>query len=49
MKLIVNNIPENFECRIHEKLENFEKESSMVPDNVTLFFGTGSYSAQCYR
>ena len=41
----MNNILENFGSRIHEKLENFEKESTLVPDNVALFFGTGSHSA----
>jgi len=49
MKLIVNNILENFECPIHEKLENSEEESKMVPDNVFLFFGPGSYSTERHR
>ncbi len=35
--------------RLHENLENFEKESTLVPDHVCLLFGTGSHSAQCDR
>jgi len=31
--------------RIHEDLENFKKESPLVPDHVTLFSRTGSYAA----
>jgi len=38
---------ENFESRFHEKLENFEEESAMVSDHVSLFFSTGFDSTQC--
>lgn len=37
----------NFESRFHEKLENFEEESAMVSDHVSLFFSTGFDSTQC--
>ena len=46
MWVFPNNVPEVIR-RIHENLENFEKKSAVVPDNVSLLFGTRSHSAQC--